>query len=618
MKKNSLIIMSLVIMSVLIVTPTKISTETPTGAVETPLIYGTIGLVVDLDPHFAWDRASIDHINQVAEGLFAYDLGSSDGGIIPRLAASCGTWNENHTELTVPLRENVTFHDGTAFNASAVKWNFDRLNAFIEAGETQIAEVYEPLAGVYPATPLVISETVVNSEFEVKFKLNYHFAAFLPLLCFTGSVIMSPASVENSSEFLELGTDLLVGTGPFVHVSTTSEKTVFAAYTNYYRGTPAVQHMEWVEYEDTIATSNALLSGEMDYGDVSTNFLDEFEASDLITVGEIMKSTAFLYIGMNNKLINKTIRQAINYAIDYDEILEDILEGNAVRMISPVPEGIASHDPDVQPAAYNITKARKFLIDAGLSKGLTADSPDQDWINLAETDPIGSYNYTYNPGNIFREEIGQLVKVNSKAIGINVTIINPVWSDWWQNLDPDKLALYITAWGPDYNDPSVFINPLFSNTSEYNYANVNDPWLQTAMMEALEDTNPISRKVKYVAIQEYIVEDLMPWVFLYVPISQNVLANTITNWNCNPMDQLDFFSITFHGEDAIMNDPLMDTNCGFEAPWEYYVPPESTETTTDETLPICIPGYRLMALMGVTTLTIMSMAYKQHKKKIPD
>lgn len=627
MKKKIIVFLTIFMISTLFASPTALKPDKLTVAVETMLIYGTINIYDDLDPHETRDSDTIDLINQVAEGLFAYNLGSSDGEIVPRLAASCGEWNENATELTIPLRENATFHDGTAFNASAVKWNFDRLTAFIEAGKTEIDYLYEPLAGVYPATPLVINRTEVEDEFTVKFILNYPFLALIPLLCFSGSVIISPSSVTNSSEFLDIDTDLLVGTGPFVHVNSTSEKIVFAAYSEYYRGTSAIQHMEWVKFDFSTMVSTALLNGAIDIGDIDTDFMAEFEVSPDITVGQPMKRTDFMYMGMNNKLIGRDLRQAISYAIDYDYVIEEITDGNATRAISPVPEGIAYHNPNVLPATYNVTKARQILIDAGLSKGLTAISPDQDWLSLATSDPIASYNFTYHFRGIIgpSQVLGNIVSTNCQAIGINVTLTGVVLSAFLESLshDFDNLNLYMLGWAPDYNDPSNLINPLFSNTSAWNSDQVNDPWLQDAMMTALEDTNQITRKETYYAIQEYIVEDLMPIVFLYVPIVQNVLRDSITNWKTNPMRQLDFFSITFHGEEAILEDPQMSINCGFEAPWDYYIHPEDngTNTTDDPTEdptpsnPISdIPGYSLVALICMTVLTLTTVGYKQRKK----
>jgi len=610
MKTKIFMALIVVMISALMGPPTTVRTSAPVNAVvDRPLVFGTLGLVTHLDPHNAWDGPSMGVIFQVTECLFTYNFASSDMEIVPRLAADCGVWNENNTELTVSLREGVTFHDGNPFNASVVEWNFDRLSAFIIAEKTQIAELYQPLKAIYPTTPLLINNTIVVDEFTVKFKLNYAFAAFVPLLCFTGSSMISPAYFDapdhNASEFLVATQDHLIGTGPYEYVSTDSIKTVFTAYVDYYRGTPAVKDMEWIQFIDTTTASNALLAGDIDIGAINLEFLDEFEASPDITVGPLMKTTSIRYLGMNNRIINKTFRKAISYAIAYDYIIESIYHGKAARMISPIPEGISYHNPTVQPATYDVEKARGVLIDAGLSKGLNADSTEQEWLDLATFDPIASYNYTYNYGNAIREDLGILLKANCKAIGIKISLTGMTWETYLDRLlgDFHQLELYFIGWGADYNDPANYINPLFSIHSISNGAQVNDSWLQSAMMDALMETDLVSRKAQYFEIQEYIVEDLMPWAFLVVPIIPFVHAKTTSNWSRNPMGYLEFFSISFLGEDAVINDLQMEINCGFEAPWEYFTMSE----TGDPNNGWQIPGYNLVALIGVAAITIISV-----------
>ncbi len=91
------------------------------------LIFGASSSPVDLDPQYAWDSASIDVIDQVCEGLYTYNLSDPELAIIPSLAIVDGTWTINGLIYTVTLRQGVTFHDGTKFNATAVKWTIDRL-----------------------------------------------------------------------------------------------------------------------------------------------------------------------------------------------------------------------------------------------------------------------------------------------------------------------------------------------------------------------------------------------------------------------------------------------------------------------------------------------------------
>jgi peptide/nickel transport system substrate-binding protein len=245
---------------------------------------------------------------------------------------------------------------------------------------------------------------------------------------------------------------------------------------------------------------------------------------------------------MNNKLINKTYRQAISYAVNYDYILSDILDGEAVRMNSPVPQGISYHKADIKAPVLNLTIARQTLIDAGLSKGLTITSTDAEWENLADTNPILTTNYTWNTGNQVRADIGTLIKENLKKIGISMELCPLEWSAYLPILlgDFDRAQLYMIGWGADYNDPGNFINPLLSNTSSSNGAQVNDPYLQKAMMDALKETDPVARKQLYYDIQTYVVEDLMPWLMLYIPKTMDAMSSELRGWNLNVMTKVKF------------------------------------------------------------------------------
>ncbi|GAG99671.1 unnamed protein product, partial [marine sediment metagenome] len=107
---------------------------------------GTYG-IGDLDPHFTWELTSMGVIEQVCEGLYAYDLGDPSLRITPRLALDHGTWSASNLEYTVHLRQGITFHDGTLFDAYAVKFSFDRLKYFMTEGGG--SNVTTPLKGLY-------------------------------------------------------------------------------------------------------------------------------------------------------------------------------------------------------------------------------------------------------------------------------------------------------------------------------------------------------------------------------------------------------------------------------------------------------------------------------------
>lgn len=510
------------------------------------LIFGASSSPEDLDPQYAWDSASIDVIDQVCEGLYTYNLSDPELAIIPSLAIADGTWTIDGLIYTVLIRQGVTFHDGTKFNATAVKWTFDRLAYLMNAtgtlptsvGVTQIKYLYEN------KNMPIINNTVIIDEYTVSFVLHTPFTPFQALLCFSGSYILSPTST-NATGYIDMATGDLVGTGPFVYDLYTEDVEVrFHAFENYWDGAPNVNNLTFSIIKNENHRNQALLNGTIDFlDDPLPNMLDTFETDPNITL--VSTQDSFIrYLGMNNKQINKTWRQAISYAINYSYIINEIMEGQAVRLKSPIPIGIRWANWSFNVAIYNITKARQILIDAGVcSFDLYSDT---EWINAT----LVMYNYTYNIGNIVRESIGYLLQENLRQIGINVTLAGMNWTDFIYRLyeltpyTRDMIQLYFFGWVPDYNDPSNFINSLLSNTSSSNTAQYYNYTIQLWMDQALNETNDILRRQLYDNIQKVLVEDHMPWAFGYVGFIRYAYRSDIIGYQSNSLGKKRFYDIS--------------------------------------------------------------------------
>ncbi|MHA1992384.1 MAG: right-handed parallel beta-helix repeat-containing protein [Candidatus Hodarchaeales archaeon] len=202
------------------------------------LIYGTDAGPTNLDPQNSLRPNSLDVINQVCEGLFTSNLSDPTFSIIPNLAISQGTWLVNLTDTwyTVSLRPNVLFHDGTKFNATAVKFTFDRIAYLINNSMTMLDylyEYYDPDIGIsYP----IINKTVIIDEYTVRFELNKPYGPFETLLSFPGSFILSPTSTPNFT-LIDVITGDLVGTGPFVYDHyILDDEVLFHAFDDYWAG----------------------------------------------------------------------------------------------------------------------------------------------------------------------------------------------------------------------------------------------------------------------------------------------------------------------------------------------------------------------------------------------
>ncbi|MCF2141248.1 MAG: ABC transporter substrate-binding protein [Candidatus Lokiarchaeota archaeon] len=597
--------------------------------------YGVSSLGYDLDPQMAWDTSSFIVIDQVCEGLFGYDLSDPNLAIIPVLAESLGTWNADATEYTVTLKEGIKFHDGSDFNAFDVKFTFDRLNYLIENEMTQIEELYEPLADLYPEKPLLVNNTEIVDAYVIKFHLNYPYVPFVSLLCFSGSYILPNGGSIPEHELLDTATDTLVGTGPYKYIERTDEYTKLEYFADWHGERPEhfIKNIVFLLFNDATAKNQAFLDGDLDWVDGSLpEFLPQFEASDQFIVSEPQKTAIILYMGMNNQKINKTMRQAISYAFDYDYVIDNLALSKAARLTSPVPEGTMYHNPDLNYPKLNVTHARQILIDAGIVNG-TVYPVDDDfaWYNLATNNPIATYNYTWNDGNSFREGLGILCADYLQKIGIAVTF-NPItWGEYLTLLfiEPWKLELYMLGWGPDYNDPSNFINPLFSPISSYNYnfAQVDDTTLNNLMDDGLIETDPDARRDIYYEIQRYIVEDLMPWVFLYVPLFQEIHPVYIDGIQSNPMGKNYFASMFWSNDEIPPDDTTTDDTATDDTTSDDTTMDNTTSNdvntddnaTDDENNPFAniiesIPGYRAGFLGIITLLSVATLILKNRNR----
>lgn len=162
------------------------------------LTYARDGDADSLDPHKTTTTLSWQVQSQLFEGLTAFD---ADGNIVPNLAKS---WeiSDDGLEVTFVLQEGVTFHDGTPFNAEAVKFTFDR---FIDeaTGNPSKASI-GPLTG-----------TEVVDEMTAKMTFSAPFAPLLSFLTDPFAGILSPTAVEAAGD--EFG-NAPVGSGPFKFV----------------------------------------------------------------------------------------------------------------------------------------------------------------------------------------------------------------------------------------------------------------------------------------------------------------------------------------------------------------------------------------------------------------
>ena len=475
--------------------------------------------------------ANLIILDQVAEGLFAYDQNKTNTPIVPNLALN-GNWSPDHLNFTCTLRQNVTFHDGTPFNATAVKWNFDRIYKFIEIMPDSDIWAWSPAYLNLQGKP-IINHTEIINHYTVKFVLNQPYVLIRDLLALWNSYMLSPTSTPEE-DFIDIGTGKLVGTGPFIFDSCElsykgeSLKTEIHANPDYWGGAPKINKVSFLTLGET-EIKEKMLSGELSYamGPRDDETLDIFRNTPGITVVPKTRLILF-YIGMNNNKINLTMRKAISYAFNYTYCIEENWGIHAERARSPLPRKLRYSNWNFDVPDYNITRARQILINANWpgTTGLTANnniSAGNEWETLANSfTPLGEYNFSTSWP--WMEFIANLTIGYLKQIGVKVNLNTMGSLEMEYKLNDSELEMFTLGWGIASIDPIDIINPLYSSKLDGvgNYINFNDTEVQLWMDHALKEFNETKREQLYFNIQQRLIEELYPVLWLASPISYDI------------------------------------------------------------------------------------------------
>ncbi|MHA2006193.1 MAG: ABC transporter substrate-binding protein [Promethearchaeota archaeon] len=484
-------------------------------------VFASNNVVNSLDPHrtrgglqnqFLWD--------QVAEGLFDYNHSSPEYEIISCLATEW-EWSEDQLNFTCILREGVRFHDRTPFNATAVKWNFDRIQRLLY-------EMNWPYLWLNSWGENKINRTIVLDNYIVRFILNEPYSALPALLASGISYILSPTSTP-VNEFININSTVF-GTGPYIMDKCETY------YKGVYQGlcinvTLIPNPHYWGKkpsFDKVIITNGPWLSRieGMESGDIHfvvPDRYDEREAYKNMTDVEIVEKVSLevLWLHMNNDLFPKEMRKAISYAFNYTYWLEsrpsyDRWEREYIRAKSPISKGlIYSNWEDFDVPDYNIQIARQALLDANWSgtENLTASgdiSPGNPWEELVTGGtPLATYNFTYIYDSWFLGNLTLEISKNLKQIGVEINPLGVTSGEMWNKIFTGDYDFIQDGWGPSFNDPADMINPLYSSKGDgfFNFINFNNTVIQQWMEQALESSDSSTRQSLYYQIQEHLIQD---------------------------------------------------------------------------------------------------------------
>lgn len=424
-----------------------------------------------LDPAFAADGETFRVARQIFEGLVGTEPGTADPA--PLLATS---WENSEDGLTYTfqLRDDVTFHDDTAFNAEAVCANFDRWYNFPEGVQSgDFAYYYGNLFRGFATGDLqdsaIYESCTATEEFEAVIELNSPFAGFAAALSLPAFSMQSPTALEQYQDdsssnvnTTDYSTAHPTGTGPFVFDQwDRGNRITLQRHDDYWGEVAKVDTVQIVFIADTAARATAVRNGEVDGADL----IGPADISGLEDAGmQVMARDPFtvLYLGFNQArepFDDIRVRQAIAHAIDKEAVARASLPEGAEIATQFMPQSVNGWNDSVTEYEYDPDRARALLEEAGVDGATIEFNYPTDVSRPYMPAPADTFN-------ILRSQL--------QAVGLEINPVTDVWSpDYVDRITgSDDHGIHLLGWTGDYNDSDNFVGVFFGEAKpEWGFRN---------------------------------------------------------------------------------------------------------------------------------------------------
>lgn len=321
---------------------------------------------------------------------------------IPGLAESYAVADDNLT-WTFEIRPGVTFHDGTALDATAVQFSFDRLLnqdfEFYSADQAALGSTY---------TAQIASYRVVDDmTFEVVTKKPWSFFLYDVALI----SIVSPTAVQTygNEEYAQHA----VGAGPFKIDRYEGDVMELVPFEDYWDGPPLLDRMILYPRPEPASRLTALQSGEVDWAEIPPpDALAQLEAEQYqILMGSYPHAIVYLLNNYRPPFDDVRVRHAVAYGIDREGMMT-LINDVGIPADQYFYEGHPWRDDTFEGYGYDPERAKSLLAEAGYADGFT--------IKVAHP-ASGS-------GNMFPGPMNEKFQQDMAAIGIKVELFPMEWT----------------------------------------------------------------------------------------------------------------------------------------------------------------------------------------------
>ena len=497
-----------------VATPVVTPAVTPAAAGGT-IVVGLDGDMVFADPALTSDGNSLYVAAQVIQGLVGLKPGTISE-IIPVLAAALPTVSTDGKVYTFKLRTGVKFHDGTTFDAAAVKFNYDRWKAFPKGDLQDNAYYYGAVFGGFGADSNLVSVDAPDAT-TVVFTFKTPQSNFLISQTLQVFGIESPAALQKDkadttplkdNKYAQGQGESMVGTGPFKFSEwVPGDHITLVKNADYYdaAGMAKLDQITFKPMGDSTAKLQALQSGSIDLAETISPADVATAKSSGLTILDRGQSCNLGYLGLNQSVggkatiyANKNVRLAIAQAVNKQGYIDAFYAGQGKVPQSWLPAATTGYKAETMPT-YDVTKAKASLTAAGL----TADKLKVD---------------LYYPSNVVRpympdpKALATAIAGDLTAVGFTVTLKSEDWHGGYvKDATNGNLSMFLFGWTCDWAGADNFLY-----TAWFGYQggkpNLQFGWKNDAanalMLKALSEPTVDAANADWGQVQDMLATDM--------------------------------------------------------------------------------------------------------------
>lgn len=426
----------------------------------------TVGLFQDpthLDPAQSTATSEYVVMQQIYDTLLTFD---ANGDVTANLATDWAI-SEDGLTYSFTLREGVSFHDGTPFNAEAMKYSLDRTRSFD--------------GGAFIEQLSNIESVDVTGDYTLEITLAEPQGAFLTYMADRSGTAVSPA-VENL-------TGQPTGTGPFSFVSRTAQDNItLAANPDYWDGAPQVERVVFRFFPDGSVRYANLRSGSVD-------IIYPIEARDYVTAQNessisllTQPTNGWRVLVMNTTrppFDNPAVREALALSIDRAAINQIVFNGLEAPATSLIPASSPYFTENDVSINASVEDALQVLADAGVT-GASATLT----------------TFARSP----EDQLSQLTQAMASAVGIDLRIETVESGEYQRRYGAKDFDIMTMQWSGQA-DPDANVTSFLSTGAFWNWSSYSVPEVDELLAAAQSSSDVSTRRDLYGQVFEHVTSD---------------------------------------------------------------------------------------------------------------